>query len=182
MNQRIKYTLRKSKRARRMKLAVYRDGSVVVTTPPGAYERLAERFVHEKSAWLFAKLKFFAQHPEPVTPRGTRQDFLEHKKVALALITQKVQQLSRIYDVKYRRVMVKNQKTRWGSCSKKGSLSFNYRILFLSEQAQDYIVAHELCHLQEFNHSPKFWHLVAQISPNYKLIRGELKRSGFMFQ
>lgn len=182
MNRSIAYTLRKSKRARRMKLAVYRDGRVVVTTPPGSYERLAERFVHEKSAWLLTKLKFFEQHPEPVTPRGTRQDFLEHKKAALALITQKVEQLSRVYGVQYSRVSVKNQKSRWGSCSKKGTLSFNYKMLFLSEEAQDYIVAHEVCHLKEFNHSQKFWALVAQVSPNHKQIRRDLKRSGLMYQ
>lgn len=165
-----------------MKLAVYRDGSVVVTTPLGAYERLAERFVHEKSAWLFSRINFFQQHPQQPTARGTRQDYLKYKHAALALLSQKVEHFGRAFGFLYHRISVKNQQTRWGSCSKKGSLSFNYRILFLSEEAQDYIVAHELCHLKEFNHSKKFWALVAQVSPNHKQIRRELKRSGFMFQ
>jgi len=165
-----------------MKLAVYRDGRVVVITPMGSYERLAERFVHEKSAWLFSKLNFFQEHPQQPTVRGTKQDYLKHKQAAVALLTQKVEHFSKAFGFQYRRISVKNQKTRWGSCSKKGSLNFNYRILFLSEEAQDYIVAHELCHLKEFNHSKKFWHYVSQISPNHKQIRRELKRSGLMFQ
>lgn len=73
------------------------------------------------------------------------------------------------------RVAIRDTKSRWGSCSKKGNLNFNYRIAFLPPRLADYIVVHELCHLQEFNHSQKFWDLVSLAVPDYKILRKELK-------
>ncbi|NBS67881.1 M48 family peptidase [bacterium] len=66
-------------------------------------------------------------------------------------------------------------RTRWGSCSKRGNLNFNYRILFLPPHLADYLIVHELCHLKEFNHSPRFWALVAQGCPNYHACKKELR-------
>ncbi|PIP23438.1 MAG: hypothetical protein COX90_01110 [Candidatus Nealsonbacteria bacterium CG_4_10_14_0_2_um_filter_38_17] len=70
---------------------------------------------------------------------------------------------------------MKNQKTRWGSCFKKGNPNFNYKIALLSQRLADYIVVHELCHLGELNHSQKSWNLVAKAVPDYPEIRDELK-------
>ena len=67
-------------------------------------------------------------------------------------------------------------KTRWGSCSKKGTLNFNYKIALLSPELRDYIIVHELCHLGEFNHSSKFWLLVEKTVPNYKTLRKQIKQ------
>jgi predicted metal-dependent hydrolase len=90
--------------------------------------------------------------------------------------------LNAIYGYRFNRVSIRNQKTCWGSCSRKGNLNFNYRILFLPERTQNYIIAHELSHLAEFNHSKKFWALVARTSPEYAAIRKELRRSGMGFR
>ena len=92
------------------------------------------------------------------------------------VIAEKVKRYNEIYQYRLARISIRNQKTRWGSCSKSGNLNFNYKILFLEEQLADYIVVHELCHLQELNHSQKFWNLVAQVFPNHKQLRGELRR------
>ena len=73
-------------------------------------------------------------------------------------------------------VRVKNQHTLWGSCSRKGSLNFNWRILLLTPEAADYLIVHELAHLCELNHSKNFWTLVAQYSPDFKILKTELKR------
>ena len=73
------------------------------------------------------------------------------------------------------RVSIKNTKSRWGSCSKKGNLNFNYKIALLPPALADYLVVHELCHLKEFNHSEKFWKLVLDIMPDYKKLKRELK-------
>jgi len=161
----VSYTLRKSIRARRMRLAVYCDGSIVVTTPHDLREGVAERFIQEKAKWLFSKLKFFEQFKGKPISRYNYDEYLKYKNSALDLVKEKVECFSNIHGYRYNRINIKNQKTRWGSCSKKGNLNFNYKILFLPEKIQDYIIVHELCHLKEFNHSKKFWNFVEKVRP-----------------
>jgi len=185
-DQKISYTLRRSRRARRLRLTVYSDGSVVLTSPIELSENIVERFIREKAQWLIAKLKFVSARADqsgeqPTTqpvPRLTRRDYLKYKEQARTLVLQKVAQINAAYGHSYNRISIRNQKTCWGSCSRKGNLNFNYKILFLPERAQDYVIAHELCHLKEFNHSPRFWELVTRASPDYLEIRRELKRNG----
>jgi predicted metal-dependent hydrolase len=179
------YTLRRSSRARRLRLTVYADGSAVVTSPIGLAENIVEKFVASKGQWLASKLHFFAaraSQPQSEitnrTPRLTRRDYLRYKEQARELVLQKVAQINRLYDHSYNKISIRNQQTCWGSCSRKGNLNFNYKILFLPERAQDYVIAHELCHLKEFNHSKRFWELVARTSPDYLEVRRELKRNG----
>lgn len=180
-NKKVSYTLRKSTRARRMRLAVYCDGSVVVTTPYDLQETIAERFIREKTEWLFSKLNFFKQFEGRPVARYSHDDYLKYKEKALALIQGKISYFTTKYGFRYNKINIKNQKTCWGSCSRKANLNFNYKILFLPEKIQDYIVAHELCHLNEFNHSKRFWALVAKTIPDYLQIRHELKKSGVSF-
>lgn len=176
----VVYTLRQSKRARRMRLVVYRDGSIVITTPYHLQKTIVEKFIRDKARWLFSKLNFFKQFQEKPVMRYHRNEFLMHKESARSLVETKAMQLSSAYGYRYNKINIKNQRTCWGSCSKKGNLNFNYKILFLPEKTQDYIVAHELCHLKEFNHSKRFWGLVAEIMPGYRQIRNELKKSGIV--
>jgi predicted metal-dependent hydrolase len=84
--------------------------------------------------------------------------------------------LQPVYDVRFKRVSVRDQKSRWGSCSRDGRLSFSYKIVFLPPGAARYIVAHELSHLKEFNHSRAFWAWVAASVPDYKEQRKEMKK------
>lgn len=79
------------------------------------------------------------------------------------------------YGFTYKRVSIRNQKTRWGSCSSQGNLNFNYRVIFLPKELVDYIIVHELCHLGELNHSAEFWSLVARALPNYRESRSALR-------
>ncbi|NBX49499.1 M48 family peptidase, partial [bacterium] len=94
---------------------------------------------------------------------------------SLHFTTQRVAELNQHYGFSYGKISVRNQQTRWGSCSKRGNLNFNYRILFLPPHLADYLIVHELCHLKEFNHSPRFWALVAQGCPNYHACKKELR-------
>src|SRR3989344_7236077 len=106
--------------------------------------------------------------------RATRH-YSKNKETARMVISGKIKKYNEIYQYRLARISIRNQKTRWGSCSKSGNLNFNYKILFLEEQLADYIVVHELCHLQELNHSKRFWNLVAQVFPNHRELRGELR-------
>ena len=115
-----------------------------------------------------------------VVSKSSRKDYLEHKEQARALVMERIEFYRAIYATKgyifkFGRVSVRNQRTRWGSCSKAGNLNFNYRIALLPLALSDYIIVHELCHIGEFNHSDKFWSLVAVAVPNYLKIRKELK-------
>ncbi len=107
--------------------------------------------------------------------RISRIKYLKHKEEARTLVSQRLEFYSGIYGFEFNRVSIRNQRTRWGSCSRKRNLNFNYRILMLPQHLSDYIIIHELCHLKELNHSPRFWNLVSQIIPNYLEIRKELK-------
>lgn len=181
-NKKISYTLRKSRRARRMRLAVYSDGTIVVTTPFDLKESVAEKFIREKSDWLFSKISFFKQFKGKATARYSNEDYLKYKDAAHALAVERAEYFNKIYGFSYNRINIKNQKTRWGSCSNKGNLNFNYKIALLPERLADYIIVHELCHLREFNHSKQFWSLVAQAMPDYTKIRAKLSKGGIFLQ
>lgn len=75
-------------------------------------------------------------------------------------------------------ITVRDQKSRWGSCSSRGTLSFNYRLIFAPPVVLDYVVVHELCHLTHMNHSKDFWNMVASVMPDYKLHRAWLRSHG----
>ncbi len=177
-NKKVVYMLRKSRRARRMRLAVYCDGSIVITTPLDLRENIAERFIQEKANWLFSKT---ALSKEQTIIRYSHDDYLKHKEEAYILAVERTEHFNKTYKFRYNKIKIKNQKTRWGSCSKKGNLNFNYKIALLSQQLSDYIIVHELCHLKEFNHSKKFWKLVEKAIPDYIKTRNELKRSKIGF-
>ena len=112
-------------------------------------------------------------------PRRNHKEYVSHKATALELATRKANHFCAVYGCHYNRVSIRNQKTMWGSCSRKGNLNFNYKILLLPERFQDYVIVHEICHLREFNHSPRFWALVAQTIPEHQKIRSELRRKHF---
>ena len=111
----------------------------------------------------------------------SRRDYIAYKEVTRRLVQQRLAYFSRYYAdlghiLAYKRVAIRNQRSRWGSCSKAGNLNFNYRIIHLHPELQDYIIIHELCHTKEFNHAASFWTLVALAVPNWRRLRTELKK------
>jgi predicted metal-dependent hydrolase len=105
-------------------------------------------------------------------------DYLKYKNQATNLVKERLEYFNQFYNYKWGRVAIRNQRTRWGSCSRKGNLNFNYKIVLLTPKQADYIIVHELCHLKEFNHSQRFWNLVAETVPNYKEVRSSLRANG----
>lgn len=180
-NTEIEYKIRKNKRAKRMRLAVYGDASVVVTMPWWANERKVENFIEQKFFWVVQKINFFKNHIDRRPKIDDRKDYLANKEKARAIIEQKIRLFNNMYNFRYRKVAVKNQKTRWGSCSRDGNLNFNYKIIYLSEDLIDYIIVHELCHLKEMNHGRKFWNLVGLAVPKYLSVRKELRKKSLSF-
>jgi len=175
----ITYSIRRSKRAKRLRLAVYHDGSVVVTSPHYITECAIQKFIHLQSAWIQRKLELFSGlkiHPDIAT--HAKAHFMKHKEQALNLVMGKVRYYSERHGFSPNTLRVKRLKTKWGSCSAKKNLNFNYKILFLSEEIQDYLIVHELCHLREMNHSVRFWKQVGRIIPNYKVLQKALRSSG----
>ncbi len=103
------------------------------------------------------------------------KQFVTDKESAHKFVVSRLELYNKHYNFTYNKVRIKNSKSRWGSCSSKKNLNFNYKILYLPEQLADYVVVHELCHLKELNHSNKYWALVEQTMPNYKILRKALR-------
>jgi len=104
-----------------------------------------------------------------------RGGYLKNKEEARKVILEDLERINKFYGFKYNKVSIRDQSTRWGSCSSSRNLSFNFQLLFVTPEEREYVVVHELCHLKEMNHSKNFWNLVAKAFPNYKTIRAQLK-------
>ena len=171
----ISYTLKSYRLSRRLRLMIYGSGEISVTKPIFASEKLVEDFLISKKEWILNKLARQRQAPIAPSAEDSAASYLKNKKQAAILIKERLEYFNQFYGFVYQNISVRRQRTRWGSCSKKGNLSFNYRLVLLAPAETDYIIVHELCHLREFNHSPKFWALVEQTIPNYRELRKKLK-------
>lgn len=109
-----------------------------------------------------------------------RQKQLEkwYRKEAQAVFTQKAKDYAQILGVGFQEIRIKDQKSRWGSCSSLGNLNFNWRILMAPEPVCDYVIIHELCHLLHMDHSAAFWREVEKLCPAYKEYRKWLRENG----
>ena len=134
--------------------------------------RVRRRVVGKKS--ILKKLKRKVAKKKVVSP-ATKKKIEELREVARARAAERLVYFNAFYNFTYNTVRIKTSKTRWGSCSTQKNLNFNYKIALLPERIVDYIVVHELCHLEQMNHSPKFWALVAKTIPDYSKRRAELR-------
>ena len=99
------------------------------------------------------------------------------RDAARKIILPRVEWYAQTYGFKYNRVALRAQRSRWGSCSIKGNLNFNVKLIFLPIELVDYVIVHELCHLRHMNHSKAFWDEVFQILPNAKALRKQMRRA-----
>ncbi|MBF6589975.1 MAG: M48 family metallopeptidase [Ktedonobacterales bacterium] len=101
-----------------------------------------------------------------------------YRRQARAIFAECVERCNLAYGFSYARIAIKDQKSRWGSCSRKGNLNFNWRLLLAPSSVLEYVVYHELAHLREPNHSPRFWAVVERACPAYREHRRWLKQHG----
>jgi len=168
--------LERRRSIKNLSLSVYPSGEVIIRAPYFYPKFLITKFLEKKSNWLIKKINSLKNSQLPTISQKTKADYLKDKERARELILERLKYFNQYYNFKYQDVRIKNQKSIWGSCSKRANLNFNFRILYLPEKMRDYIIVHELCHLKELNHSQGFWQLVSIKIPDYKEIRKQLKR------
>lgn len=169
----------KTKRSRKISITVKTDGTVRVTHPWFESANRIIKFVESKIGWIEDKVRFFKSRHPILSTKHTRSEYVEYSKAALVLVKSRLEYFNKHYNFEYKGVSIKNQKTRWGSCSSKKNLSFNYKVIFLPPKLQDYLVVHELCHLKEMNHSKRFWDLVGERVGDYKTLSKSLRIGDF---
>jgi len=209
----IAYRIRRSERARRVRVTVDPTHGVEVVLPRRAAERAAAAAVRELRPWIerrFAELdrarraiadrgatvpylgRSLRLVPEPqrervhlrgvelLVPHGDHRPALErwYRRAARLEIAPRLDRATAHAGTHYTALTIRGQKTRWASCSRSGAMSFNWRLLLAPEPVLDYVIWHEVCHLEVMDHSPKFWGLLAQRYPDYREQQRWLRRYG----
>lgn len=156
------------------------DGTVVLRAPYGVPKRELNRILEEKRSWIEVHLQEIKEREaeQKALPKFSMQEIKELANKALAYIPERVKYYAPIVGVNYTRITIRNQKTRWGSCSSKGGLNFNCLLMLTPPEVIDYVVVHELCHRKEMNHSKAFWAEVEKVLPDYKSAKRWLRENG----
>lgn len=156
------------------------DCTVVVRTPYGISKKEIEHILEEKRHWIEEHIRSMQEEKEKRSnvPKFSQSEIEELANKALEYIPGRVKYFAPIVGVDYRRITIRNQKTRWGSCSGKGGLNFNCLLMLTPPEVIDYVVVHELCHRKEMNHSSAFWTEVEKVLPDYQSAKKWLKDNG----
>ncbi len=209
----IPYTVRRSSRARRVRVNVHAHSGVEVVLPSRTPERAAAAAVSELRPWIEARLAELSRAraavrqragtlpyldgvltlvPEPgrsrvhrrgqelLVPAGDARPAIEryYRRAAREEIAPRLDAACAEAGLGYTGLDIRGQRTRWASCSARGRMSFNWRLLLAPERVLEYVVWHEVCHLQVLDHSPRFWALVERHWPDWREDRAWLSRHG----
>lgn len=163
-------------------IQIHPDLSVTLRVPRWISDREIERILLERESWIRKQTEKIKKErdrdgtcPLPVLSDEQIRDLAEK---ALRYIPERVRHFAPVVGVDYGRITIRNQKTRWGSCSGKGNLNFNCLLMLAPREVLDYVVVHELCHRKEMNHSRAFWAEVERVLPAYKIQKKWLKDHG----
>ena len=167
--------VRRSRRARRWRLEVPWGGPARLTVPQWTSGAEVERVLAEKRAWIEEQRR--RQVPRLGLERLAVSE-CEARAAARELVTVLAEEEAERIGVAYQRIRIGGQRTLWGSCSARGTLSFNWRLVLAPLEVLDYVVVHELCHLHVPDHSRRFWALVAYHRPHWRHQRDWLRRHG----
>ncbi len=161
-------------------IEIRRDMRIILRVPKNMNKKEIDRFLSERGEWIkkhLAKMEERSRELENIE-RFTDEDIRELAERALEVIPAKTAELAKQVGVNYGKITIRNQKTRWGSCSGAGNLNFNCLLMLCPPEVIDYVIIHELCHRKEMNHSKQFWVEVEKSCPDYKIQRKWLKENG----
>jgi len=147
-------TIVKSRRAKHIRVTIKPDQTIRLTIPRGESVDRAMRFLHSKIPWIIKhqhRLNKLENTPTP--PRLPKIN----EPQAIDTLISRLEELAKIHNIKYAKVSIRNQKTKWGSCSAKNNISLNINLVRLPDQLRDYVILHELAHTRIKNHGKKFW-------------------------
>ena len=157
--------------------------TLTVRAPKGTSRREINSFLESKRRWIEKHLSKMQECKEAMgnMETFTMEEIQELADKALIVIPQKVKKYAPIVGVTYGRITIRNQRSRWGSCSSKGNLNFNCLLMLFPEEVIDYIVVHELCHRKQMNHSAAFYKEVERVFPEYRKCQEWLKENGGLY-
>jgi len=164
----------RSKRAKHMNISVKPFTGIRVAVPEGLSFKKAEEFVNAKTDWIqrhLGRMKQYEEQSKIVSDGSVDIDRTKAKRK----LTRRLKQLAEKHGFTYNRVFIRNQKTRWGSCSRKNNISLNMKIVCLPEELMDYVILHELVHTRVKNHSNGFWAELDRLVGNGKGMGSRLK-------
>lgn len=163
-------------RSNRKSIAVQvkKDGQIVVRAPQRMAKQRIREFVAAHEAWIEKTQSSVSQLQES-RREITEQERIKGIETAKTIIPERVAYFAQRMGVTYNRITIREQKTRWGSCSSRGNLNFNWQLVRTSPELLDYVVVHELAHRREMNHSAAFWAIVEHELPDYRERRRKLK-------
>ena len=169
-------------RSRRKTLAlqIEKDGTVLVRAPYLFPEHEIMGFVEKHRDWIAEhRSRVLAQAEERKnTVHLTEQELQDLAGAAGKDLPRRAAHFASVIGVSYGRITIRNQKTKWGSCSSRGNLNFNCLLMLAPEYVRDYVVVHELCHRKQMNHSPAFWEEVEKVLPDYRNAKKWLRQHG----
>jgi predicted metal-dependent hydrolase len=184
----VVYHIRKYKMSKNLRLSIRpcfenesgceinNDLKISISAPWRVGDNLIEKFIKERSAWILEKMEEFRKDKSNNIFGDKKSSYKKEKERSRKMISARVNYFGKLYGFRFSRIAIRSQRTRWGSCSKEGNLNFNYKLIYLPQEIMDYVIVHELCHLDQFNHSKQFWFLVSEIIPDYKELRKKLKK------
>lgn len=180
----IPYILIKSRR-KSCSISVDMEKGVIVRIPVGFSQKQLGEFFQEKEEWITRYYLKYKETQEKInkkrgamTPHQREALQKRYREAAKEYIPKRVEFYKQFVSGDYSRITIRDQKTRWGSCSASGTLSFSWRLMLAPPAILDYVVVHELCHFEHMNHSREFWQAVENILPDYKQRRDWLKEHG----
>ena len=165
--------------ARRYVIRVRPDGSVRVTVPRWGSRRQAERFAEEQSSWI-ERQRARVRESATRAPSYSQEAIRELRRQAARELPGRLLHLAKHHGVEVSRVSVRNQRSRWGSCSPSGLICLNWRLVLMPDDVRDYVLIHELMHLRRLDHSRHFWRLVAHACPDYENARQWLREHRYL--
>ena len=156
---------------------------LVVRAPIGVSRREINTFIQEKQSWIEKHYKRIRERKAVLENQKpfTREEIQALAQKAVKVIPGKVEKYAKVVGVDYGRITIRNQKTRWGSCSGKGNLNFNCLLMLFPDEVIDYVVVHELCHRKHMNHSAQFYKEVERVFPEYRKCQKWLKENGGLY-